>query len=55
METPKAKVEKPGQPNASGVMKAVREATNSEAPLIGLFGSKSAYQALMYLENYGQG
>ena len=36
-------------------MKAVREATISEAPLIGLFGSKAAYQVLMYLENYGQG
>ena len=29
--------------------------TISEAPLIGLFGSKAAYQVLMYLENYGQG
>lgn len=27
----------------------------SEQPLIGLFGSESAYQALMYLENYGKG
>jgi DNA-binding transcriptional ArsR family regulator len=36
-------------------MKAVREVTISEAPLIGLFGSKAAYQVLMYLENYGQG
>ncbi len=27
----------------------------SEAPLIGLFGSKSAYQVLMYLENYEEG
>lgn len=27
----------------------------SEAPLIGLFGSKAAYQVLMYLENYEQG
>ena len=27
----------------------------SERPLIGLFGSKSAYQVLMYLENYGSG
>ena len=27
----------------------------SEAPLIGLFGSKSAYQILMYLENYENG
>lgn len=36
-------------------MKAVRKATISEAPLIGLFGSKAAYQVLMYLENYGQG
>ena len=27
----------------------------SEAPLIGLFGSKSAYQVLMYLQNYNQG
>ena len=31
------------------------KATISEAPLIGLFGSKAAYQVLMYLENYGQG
>jgi DNA-binding IclR family transcriptional regulator len=30
-------------------------ATISEAPLIGVFGSKSAYQVLMYLENYGKG
>lgn len=29
--------------------------TISEAPLIGLFGSKAAYQVLMYLENYGRG
>ena len=29
--------------------------TISEAPLIGLFGSKAAYQVLMYMENYGQG
>ena len=29
--------------------------TISEAPLIGLFGSKSAYQVLMYIECYGQG
>jgi DNA-binding transcriptional ArsR family regulator len=29
--------------------------TISEAPLIGLFGSKSAYQVLMYLQNYGRG
>lgn len=36
-------------------MKPEREATISEAPLIGLFGSKAAYQVLMYLENYGQG
>ena len=27
----------------------------SERPLIGLFGSESAYQVLMYLENYDQG
>jgi len=27
----------------------------SEIPLIGLFGSKSAYQVLMYLENYENG
>ena len=26
----------------------------SEAPLITLFGSKSAYQVLMFIENYGQ-
>jgi DNA-binding transcriptional ArsR family regulator len=31
------------------------KATISEAPLIGLFGSKAAYQVLMYLENYGRG
>jgi DNA-binding transcriptional ArsR family regulator len=36
-------------------MKPVREATISEAPLIGLFGSKAAYQVLMYLESYGKG
>ena len=33
----------------------MKQATISEAPLIGLFGSKAAYQVLMYLENYGQG
>lgn len=33
----------------------MRKATISEAPLIGLFGSKAAYQVLMYLENYGRG
>jgi len=27
----------------------------SEGPLIGLFGSKAAYQILMYLENYENG
>ena len=27
----------------------------SEAPLVGLFGSKAAYQVLMYMENYEQG
>jgi len=27
----------------------------SERPLIGLFGSESAYRVLVYLENYGQG
>ena len=27
----------------------------SERPLIGLFGSESAYQVLMYLENYDNG
>ena len=27
----------------------------SERPLIGLFGSESAYRVLMYLENYGKG
>ncbi len=31
------------------------KATISEAPLIGLFGSKAAYQVLMYIECYGQG
>ena len=31
------------------------EATISEAPLSALFGSRSAYQVLMYLENYGRG
>ncbi len=31
------------------------QVTISEAPLIGLFGSKAAYQVLAYLENYGQG
>lgn len=29
--------------------------TISEVPLIGLFGSRSAYRALMFLEAYGQG
>lgn len=29
--------------------------TISETPLIGLFGSKAAYQVLMYLQNYEQG
>lgn len=29
--------------------------TISETPLIRLFGSKSAYRVLMYLENYGRG
>ncbi len=29
--------------------------TISEAPLIGLFGSKAAYRVLMYLENYDRG
>ena len=29
--------------------------TISERPLIGLFSSESAYQVLMYLENYGKG
>ena len=29
--------------------------TVSEAPLAGLFGSKAAYQVLMFLENYQQG
>lgn len=27
----------------------------SEQPLMGLFGSESAYRVLMYLENYNQG
>jgi DNA-binding MarR family transcriptional regulator len=35
--------------------KRTAQATISEAPLIGLFGSKAAYQVLMYLENYGKG
>ena len=30
-------------------------ATISEAPLTALFGSKAAYQVLMFLENYGRG
>ena len=29
--------------------------TISEAPLIGLFGSRGAYRVLMFLEAYGQG
>jgi DNA-binding IclR family transcriptional regulator len=29
--------------------------TISEAPLLGLFGSRAAYRVLMFLENYGQG
>ena len=33
----------------------MKKATISEAPMIGLFGSRAAYQVLMYLENYGQG
>ena len=36
-------------------MKTLNKPTISEAPLIGLFGSKAAYQVLMYLENYDQG
>ena len=36
-------------------MTTVEKPRISEAPLIGLFGSKSAYQVLMYLENYGEG
>ncbi len=31
------------------------KATISEAPLVGLFGGKAAYQVLMYLENYNRG
>lgn len=31
------------------------KASISEAPLAGLFGSKTAYQVLMFLENYEQG
>ena len=31
------------------------KASISEAPLAGLFGSKAAYQVLMFLENYEQG
>lgn len=27
----------------------------SERPLVGLFGSESAYRVLMYLENFGRG
>ena len=27
----------------------------SERPLVGLFGSESAYRVLMYLENYDSG
>ncbi len=33
----------------------MRKVEISEGPLIGLFGSESAYQVLMYLENYGSG
>ena len=29
--------------------------TVSEGPLVGLFGSASAYRVLMFLENYGSG
>ena len=36
-------------------MNPPKAATISEAPLVGLFGSKAAYRVLMYLENYGQG
>jgi hypothetical protein len=39
----------------SEVVENVTEASISVAPLIGLFGSKAAYQVLMYLENYGSG
>lgn len=35
--------------------KSMRTPTISEAPLITLFGSKAAYQVLMFLENYGRG
>lgn len=31
------------------------KATISEAPLVGLFGGRAAYQVLMYLENYNRG
>lgn len=33
----------------------MKTATISEAPLTGIFGSKAAYQVLMYLQNYEQG
>ena len=33
----------------------MNRATISEAPLVGLFGSKAAYRVLMYLENYDRG
>ncbi len=33
----------------------MRKLQISERPLIGLFGSESAYQVLMYLENYDKG
>src|SRR5688572_10840752 len=40
---------------SEGSSKLAAPATISEAPLIGLFGSKAAYQVLMYIENYGEG
>jgi DNA-binding transcriptional ArsR family regulator len=33
----------------------MKKATISETPLTGIFGSKSAYQVLMFLQNYEQG
>lgn len=33
----------------------MRSLTVSEAPLMGIFGSETAYRVLLFLENYGQG
>jgi len=40
---------------ASTGLRTMSKVVISEAPLVGLFGSKAAYQVLMYMENYEQG